>query len=84
MATTVLTLELPDETQVRLDQLAQRTRRDTARLAEEAIAGFVDRELATIDGIERARADVEAGRGVPDEAAMDRIRSTIAGAAKGA
>jgi predicted transcriptional regulator len=53
-------------------------------LAGEAIADFVDRELAIIDGIKRGVADMAAGRVVPHGKAMRRLRATVARATKSA
>ncbi|HSK41453.1 MAG TPA: CopG family transcriptional regulator [Arenibaculum sp.] len=57
-----LTVRLSAETRDRLARLAGCTRRTRSFLAAEAIAAYVERELAIIEGIERGRADVRAGR----------------------
>jgi predicted transcriptional regulator len=62
-----LTVRLPSQTKNQLAELAGRTRRTRSFLAAEAIAAYVERELAIIEGIERGRADVRAGRVVPHE-----------------
>jgi predicted transcriptional regulator len=79
---TTLTVRLPPELKERLGELAERTRRTRSFLAGEAIAGYVARELEIIGAIERGLEDVRAGRVVPHDEAMRRIRATIAGAAK--
>ena len=78
MTTTPLTVDLPDEVTDRLDRLAERTRRNRSLIAGEAIADYVRRELAIIDDIEEARAEVRAGRIVPPhDQVMDEIRAII-------
>jgi len=72
-----VTVRLDSATKARLDELAQHTRRTKSFLAGEAIAGYVARELAIVEGIKRGLADIEAGRVVPHEEAMRRIRATI-------
>jgi predicted transcriptional regulator len=42
----------------------------------------VDRELVVIDGIKRGLEDMNAGRLIPHEAAMHRLRATVARVAK--
>ena len=64
---TTLTVRLSSHTKHQLAELAGRTRRTRSFLAAEAIAAYVERELAIIEGIERGRADVRAGRVVPHE-----------------
>ena len=49
---TALTVRLPPEVEERLGELAERTRRTKSFPAGEAIAGYVARELAIIEGIE--------------------------------
>ena len=77
MTSTTITVRLPEATKERLGRLAERTRRSRSFLAGEAIADYVERELAIIEGIERGVADMEAGRVVPHDEAMARIRETI-------
>ena len=81
-ASTTLTVRLPPELKERLGELAARTRRTESFLAGEAIAGYVARELAIVEGIGRGLEDVRAGRVVPHEDAMREIRATIEEAAK--
>ena len=77
-----VTVRLDSATKARLEELAQHTRRTKSFLAGEAIADYVERELAIVAGIERGLADMKAGRTVSHEAAKRRIRATIAGAKK--
>ena len=56
-----LTVRLPSQTKDQLAELADRTRRTRSFLAAEAIAAFVERELAIVERIEHGRAQVRAG-----------------------
>lgn len=71
---------LSDATAAKLDDLARRTGRSRLVLAEEAVAGYVDREFEIIAGVERGLADMAAGRVTPHDEAMRQIRATIADA----
>ncbi len=77
MASTTLTVRLPPELKDRLGKLAERTRRTKSFLAWEAIAGYVERELEIVAGIERGLDDMMAGRVVPHEDVMADIDATI-------
>ena len=77
MASTTLTVRLTPELKDRLGELAERTRRTRSFLAGEAIAGYVERELEIVAGIERGLADMKAGRVVPHERVMADIDDTI-------
>jgi len=77
MASTTLTVRLTPELKDRLGKLAERTRRTRSFLAGEAIAGYVERELEIVAGIERGLADMKAGRVVPHERVMADIDDTI-------
>ena len=77
MASTTLTVRLPPELKKRLGELAERTRRTKSFLAGEAIAGYVERELDIVAGIERGLEDAKAGRVVPHEDVMADIDATI-------
>ena len=76
-ASTTLTLRLPPELKARLGELAERTQRTKSFLAGEAIAGYVDRELEVIAGIERGLVDMKAGRVVAHEAVMAELNARI-------
>ena len=82
MSSTTLTVRISPEIKERLGRLADRTRRTKSFLAGEAIADFVDRELAIIGGIRRGIDDMQADRVVPHKQAMRRLRATVARAAK--
>jgi len=77
-ASTTMTIRVSTEVKERLGRLAQDTRRSRSFLAAEAVAAFVDRELAIIDGIQRGLADVAAGRVTDHGAAMDQVDEAIA------
>ena len=65
MDTGTITVRLSIDTKGKLATLADRTQRTRSFLAAEAIAAYVERELAIVEGIERGRADVRAGRVTP-------------------
>ncbi len=77
-----VTIRMPSETKARLEELARHTRRSKSFLAGEAIADYVDRELAIVEGIKRGLADLEAGRTTPHEEVKRRIAATIERVAK--
>ncbi|MCV0395235.1 MAG: CopG family ribbon-helix-helix protein [Rhizobiaceae bacterium] len=77
-----VTVRLASETKARLEQLARHTRRSKSFLAGEAIADYVERELAILEGIKRGLADMEAGRVTPHDQAMRRLRATVEKAGK--
>jgi predicted transcriptional regulator len=78
-----VTIRLSPETKGQLEKLAAQTRRTKSFLAGEAIADYVERELAIVEGIKRGLADMEAGRVTPHDKAMRRLRATIERAQKG-
>lgn len=70
-----LTIRLTPEVKEQLGRLADTTHRTKSFLAAEAIATYVARETAIIEGIERGLADMAAGRLVPhDEAGSNDCR----------
>jgi len=77
-----LTVRVPADLKKQLGRLANHTKRTRSYLASEAIADYVARELAIIEGIERGLEDMRAGRVIPHQQAMHRLRNTIARAAK--
>ena len=84
-ASTTMTIRLDPALKDRLGRLADGTRRSRSFLAAEAVAAYVDRELAVIEGVERGLADARAGRTVSHEDAMARLDAAIAeGEAEGA
>jgi predicted transcriptional regulator len=79
-ASTTMTIRLTVDLKEKLERLAQGSRRSRSFLAAEAVAAYVDRELAIIEGIERGLADVAAGRTTDHETAMDQVDALIAAA----
>jgi len=79
---TTLTVRLSPQTKKQLGRLAAHTRRTRSYLAGEAIANFVERELAIVEGIKRGLDDMHAGRVVPHKTAMRRLRTTAQRLAK--
>jgi len=76
-----VTVRLDPETKSRLEYLATETRRTKSFLAGEAIADYVERELAIVEGIKRGMADIEAGRTIPHEEVKRRVMASIKRAA---
>jgi len=84
MATsTTLSVRISPEVKKRLGRLAGHTRRTSSYLAGAAIADFVDRELAIVEGIKRGLDDMNANRVTPQKTAMRRLRATVERAGKG-
>jgi predicted transcriptional regulator len=77
-ATTTLTVRVPVALKEQLGELAGATRRSNSFLATEAITEYVESELAFAASIEQARADIKAGRGIPHEDVLARVKSMIA------
>jgi predicted transcriptional regulator len=82
MTSTTMTVRLPVEVKERLQRLASATRRSRSFLAAEAVADYVDRESAIVEGIEAGLADLRAGRVVSHDEAMARIAGAISAADK--
>ena len=79
---TTLSVRLAPSVKARLGQLADATKRTKSFLAAEAIADYVARELAIIEGIGKGLSDMNAGRLVPHKKAMERLQSTVAAASR--
>jgi predicted transcriptional regulator len=77
-----LTVRLPAELKKQLGRLAGQTNRTKSYLASEAIADFVARELAIVEGVKRGLDDMHAGRVIPHRQAMRRLKATVARASK--
>lgn len=75
-------MRLTPAVKARLTRLAKATKRTNSFLAAEAIADYVSREMEVIEGIEKALADVKAGRVVPHKTAMARLEATIKAAGR--
>ncbi|CAN5308490.1 CopG family ribbon-helix-helix protein [soil metagenome] len=72
-----MTIRVSREVEQKLGQLAEETNRSKSHLAAEAVSLFVDRELDVVVGIQRALADVEAGRVTLHDEAMAEISAVI-------
>ena len=75
--TTTMTIRLEPGLKAKLDNLASVTRRSKSFLAAEAVANYVERETAIIEGIKQGLTDVQTGRIVPHGQAMEEILQTI-------
>jgi predicted transcriptional regulator len=75
--TSTMTIRITPEIKARLGQLAQDTRRSQAFLAGEAVAHYVDREQAIVDGIKHGLQDAKAGKLIAHETAMDELSLAI-------
>jgi predicted transcriptional regulator len=76
-ATETLTVRLSTEADAGLVKLAATTRRPKTDLAAEAIEAYVVRESEIVAGIERGLDDMHAGRVIPHDEAMRRLRATV-------
>ena len=75
--TTTITVRVSAETKEKLDRIAAITRRSRSFLAAEAIGDYVAEELAIVEGIERGRAEIAAGKGIPHKEAMAQLRARV-------
>jgi predicted transcriptional regulator len=76
-ASTTLTVRLTPEVKNHLAQLSRATRRTRSFLAAEAIAAYVARELQIVQGVERGLADLNAGRVIAHDQAMNELDAVI-------
>ena len=76
---TTMSIRLSSETKAQLGLLATATRRSKSFLAAEAVAVYVARERAIVEGIERGLADMRAGNTVSHDAAMAEVDALIDG-----
>jgi predicted transcriptional regulator len=76
-ASTTMTIRIRTDVKAKLDRLAQGARRSRSYIAAEAVAAYVERELAITEGVQRGLADVEAGRVVAHDEAMAEIYEAI-------
>lgn len=74
---TPMTIRVSAEVKSKLDRIAVGTCRTKSFLAGEAVAAYVDRELAIMEGVQRGQADAAAGRVVPHDDAMSEIYDII-------
>jgi predicted transcriptional regulator len=77
MSEVTVTVRMTKNLRDRLEALSEVTRRSKSFLSMEAIQHYVETEEEIVLGIKRGLADIEAGRTIPHEEAMQRIRSTI-------
>ncbi len=80
--TSTMTIRVTPEVKARLGQLALDTKRSRAFLAGEAVAHYVEREQAIVDGIKRGMKDAKAGKLVSHDAAMDELSDAVEAAAR--
>lgn len=64
---TTLTLRVDSAIKARLEALAKATKRSKSSLAAEGIEAFVELEERQIEGIRKAMASLDRGRGVPHD-----------------
>ena len=81
MSDVTVTVRMTKTLRDRLEALSAATRRSKSFLSMEAIKHYVETEEEIVLGIKRGLTDIEAGRTVPHEEAMRRIKSTIDAAA---
>lgn len=74
MATSVLTVRIPEETKAKLDKLAQATHRSKSFLAEQAIARYIDLEAWQIGEIEQAIQEADQGDFAPPSDLADLLK----------
>jgi predicted transcriptional regulator len=82
MSDVTVTVRMPRDLRDRLEALSTETRRSKSFLGMEAIQHYVETEEEIVRGIKTGLADIKAGRVVPHDQAMKRIRTTIEAAAK--
>jgi predicted transcriptional regulator len=74
---TTLTVRLPSRVKKRLNRLAVHTKRTRSYLAGEAIADFVEREMAIVESIQEGLDDVKADRVIAHEQVMSEAAGII-------
>jgi len=77
-----LTIPVSPDVEDERGQLADDARSSQPDLAAEAISNSAEREREIIRGIQRGLADVEAGRVIPHDEAMDQIDAIVSAARK--
>jgi predicted transcriptional regulator len=77
MSEASLSIRVPEKTKNKLDSLAKASGQSRSALASVAIEVFVEREAKIRRGIEKACKELDAGLGIPHEAAMRRLKDTI-------
>ena len=82
MNSTTMTIRVPVELHDKLARLSQGTKRSRSWLAAEAVAAYVERELAIIEGIQQGLDDVAHGRVTPHDDVIAGARAIVAKARK--
>jgi len=77
MSSATITIRLDSKIKDKLDSLAEATQRSKSFLAAQAVAAYVNREAAILEGVEAGLEDMRTGRVIPHEEAMDRIEAII-------
>jgi len=72
-----MTIRIRTNVKKKLECIAGDTQRSKSFLAGEAVAAYPDRELASIEGVRRGKADADAGRIVAHDKAMEEIYVVI-------
>lgn len=78
-----LTLRLPRATTDKLERLAGQRHTTRDALVGQALADFVDRELAVIASIERGLAEIQAGLGLETDDVFGDVEAAIVAAEAG-
>ena len=78
-----LTAELPADLPAKLARLSERTGRGSSAIVGEAVAAYVDHELAIIEQIEEGLTASRAGRVVAHDEVMRKARNLIEAARAG-
>lgn len=71
------TIRIRTNVKEKLECIAGDTQRSKSFLAGEVVAAYLERELASIEGIRRGKADADAGRIVVHDEAMEEIYAVI-------
>ena len=71
--TTTITVRIPVELKDKLDRIAKAMERSRSYVAVEALEGYARYEIETLNGLEEAIADVEAGRFFTSEQMQDEL-----------
>jgi predicted transcriptional regulator len=82
MTDVTVTVRMSSKDRERLESVAKASQRSKSFVANEAILRFLAEEEAHIDGINAALEEMRAGKSVPHDEAMRKIRSTIIRVAK--
>ena len=75
--TDTISIEMPDDLSDKLDRIAAAWAKEREEVLLDAMKFFIDCEHENVVKIERARADLDAGRGIPHEEAMRQIDELI-------